>query len=209
MKILNKYVLLYQESKSQDVFRWIYSMVSAEWSRKISNVAQRTLSDRHEVVAAYEDTLLRTLSEYSGKGDYINFLRNSLKNAETDLYRKNKRRYEMLNLIEGYAVQDINSHLSDDYDLEKEIIERKKEADKRQLIDFLLVKHKDCQPHDSDTTAIVTEILLDKSLSPSVNFRKIAKSLGMYDRKVYRKLRGLAAYYDTNQFGGYHDYLAV
>lgn len=91
--------------------------------------------------------------------------------------------------------------IADEYNLEQTVLDRlhrKKEADKRQLIDFLLES-----TTDSVTTAIVTNFPRYKSITA------LAKALGLHHEVVKRKLRALSRLYDANRFGDYHDYLAV
>lgn len=76
----------------------------------------------------------------------------------------------------------------------------KKEADQRQLIDFLV---KDLPQVDHDTTLIVSQFPQYKSITA------LAKALGLHHEIVKRKLRKLSTRYDANRFGDYRDYLAV
>ncbi|MFC3345040.1 hypothetical protein ACFOHW_21980 [Paenibacillus abyssi] len=88
--------------------------------------------------------------------------------------------------------------------LEEYVIERmhrKKEADQRQLIDFLV--NSDPDQVDPVTTLIVTKFPQYPSITA------LAKALGLHHEVVKRKLRALSRRYDANRFGDYREYLAV
>ncbi len=76
-----------------------------------------------------------------------------------------------------------------------------KEADQRQLIDFLV--NNDPSQVDPETRLIVSEF----SQYPSIT--ALAKALGLHHEVVKRKLRKLARNYDSSRFGDYRDYLVV
>lgn len=82
------------------------------------------------------------------------------------------------------------------------VLEKKKEADQRQLIDFLLDR-----ANDPVTTLIVTKYA--ELQNGTMSITALAKALGLHHELVKRKLRALSRYYDANRFGDYHDYLAV
>lgn len=86
---------------------------------------------------------------------------------------------------------------------EQEFLRRnytKKEADQRQLIDFLA---RDPRQVDHDTTLIVSQFSEYDSITA------LAKALGMHHEFVKRKLRKLSRRYDANRFGDINEYLAV
>ncbi|GAA0840637.1 hypothetical protein GCM10008915_36600 [Bifidobacterium pullorum subsp. gallinarum] len=76
----------------------------------------------------------------------------------------------------------------------------KKEADQRELIDFLV---NDPSQVDHDTTRIVSQFYKYSSIAA------LAKALGMHHEVVKRKLRRLSGRYDANRFGDINEYLAV
>lgn len=119
-------------------------------------------------------------------------------------YKEGKYHKRVLTVLDGKSAGDEEaptSEIASDYDLEEEVIQRfskKKEADKRQLIDFLLQSAKT----DDVTTAIVTNFSQHKSITA------LAKALGLHHEIVKRKLRSLSRHYDANRFGDINDYLA-
>lgn len=94
------------------------------------------------------------------------------------------------------------SKLSDGESTENAFFRRryKKEADQRQLIDFLA---NDPSQVDRETRLIVSQFSQYESITA------LAKALGMHHEFVKRKLRKLSTRYDANRFGDYRDYLAV
>lgn len=107
---------------------------------------------------------------------------------------------------EDAPTSSVEMLVDEDYDVAYEVI-KKKEADKRQLVDFLLESttiHKD---NHSTMTVIIEEYRKDDSRDKSDN--AIAKSLGMHHETVKRKLESLAKRYDANRFGDVREYLAV
>lgn len=92
------------------------------------------------------------------------------------------------------------SRIPDEHNLEDYVL-KKKEIDKRQLIDFLLESAQ--IQNDSTMTAIIAEFPRHKSITA------LGKALGLHHEVVRRKLRSLSRYYDANRFGDIRDYLAV
>ncbi|MGQ0416339.1 sigma-70 family RNA polymerase sigma factor, partial [Bacillus sp. HC-TM] len=91
--------------------------------------------------------------------------------------------------------------LKDDFDLEEHVI-KKKEADQRELIDFLADPE---QVNDETTTAIVESFLSSENKTPTPT--AIGKMLGLHHSTVIRKIERLAKRFDERQFGNYRDYL--
>lgn len=202
---LNKLANAYVQTKCERTFNEIYAEVNTYLSLKAETIANSILADVYDVIALYEDVLIRTLQEFT-EGDFANLFYLALRNARASMYRKNKLRQQ-------YRFSETESdaptlELASDYELEPDVIRRltkKKEAEKRQLLDFILRAAKP----DPMTTAIVDEILKDDSYAKAVNYRAIAEKLGTYDNAVKRKLRNLAKFYDEKRFGDVCDYLAV
>lgn len=185
---INSLVVSYQVTKEDETFTNIYREVSKEW-RNLDTVAKSVMSQQDEILSVYEDTLIRCIDRYDGRGDFINFLKRSLRFARRDMYKHKKRRY-------GYEAYD-----KEDEELSRiaavEDLTEKKEAEQRQLIDFLL------DGADETTTAIVEAFINH----PKPTATAIAKELGYHHTKVTRALTRLASKFDEKQFGSYSDFL--
>jgi hypothetical protein len=199
---LNNMVLEYQHDHNDEMFAKIYEMISANW-RSLDTVGKSIRASEAEILAAYEDTLLKCLEVYDGRGDFINLLNRSI-------WRKRRRIYTKKNTLNKYECfisqpeenEDGSTaatyELADDFNLEEQITAKKK-ADQRQLIDSLL------NGADETTTAIVATFLAH----PKPTATAIAKELGVHHSKVTRALNRLAGKFSTKQFGDYHDYLVA
>lgn len=196
---LNNLVQEYQETKSDDTFRQIYENVSVNW-RGLEVVGKSVKASKPEIIAAYEDTLLRCIDSWKPTEDFEKFLKLSIRRKRCDIYRKKKRLSEFEFYIEQKENEDGSTaatyDLADDF-LVEDYITAKKKADQRQLIDSLL------NGADETTTAIVEAFLAH----PKPTATAIAKELGYHHSKVTRALNRLAGKFSTKQFGDYHDYL--
>jgi DNA-directed RNA polymerase specialized sigma24 family protein len=196
---LNSLVLTYQQTKSNAVFTEIYAEVSGWWSNS-KTIAQSLRSSEADVVALYEDTLLKSIAKYDGSGDFMNYYKRSIVNNRANLYRKTKRQHEhevfeqQLNVAED----DGNpNQLEALYGTTEQTPFTKKEADQRQLIDSLL------NGADAKTTAIVEAFLNHPKPTPTA----IGEALGIHHSSVIRILKRLAGKFDDKQHGDYRDYL--
>jgi hypothetical protein len=197
---LNKLVIKYQRDRSDETFAQIYAMVSTNW-RSLETVGKSVKASGAEVLALYEDTLLRCIEAHK-TGDFEHFLNQSIKRRRTDIYRKKKRLTEFEVFAAPVENEDgseaANFEIADEFNLEAHITAKKK-ADQRQLIDSLL------NGADETTTAIVEAFLAH----PKPTATAIAKELGYHHSKVTRALNRLAGKFSTKQFGDYHDYLVA
>jgi hypothetical protein len=197
---LNKLVIKYQRDRSDETFAQIYAMVSTNW-RSLETVGKSVKASGAEVLALYEDTLLRCIEAHK-TGDFEHFLNQSIKRRRTDIYRKKKRLTEFEVFAAPVENEDgseaANFEIADEFNLESHITAKKK-ADQRQLIDSLL------NGADETTTAIVEAFLAH----PKPTATAIAKELGYHHSKVTRALNRLAGKFSTKQFGDYHDYLVA
>jgi len=199
-KQLNNLVMMYKLSPNDEIFTKIYETITQTW-RNLETVAKSVRADIHEITALYEDVLLKCIERYNGQQDFINFYRFSLTRARADLYRKKKRQYDR-EYYESPADQESDLFeilCATDEDTTAATVISKKEADQRQLIDFLL------SGADELTTAIVKEFLEHPKLTPTA----IGNKLGLHHSTVSRKLTRLASKYDSKQFGDYTDYLVA
>lgn len=202
---VNELVLDYKKTKDETIFNQIYQIVSTEWNN-LYVVAKSVLADEHEIQALCEDVLLQCLDQYDGSTDFIHYYRFCLHRRRASLYKMKKRHYNR-KWIEP------NNNETDDGDTPiaatiecipdphttEELALQTKEADQRQLIDFLL------SGADATTTAIVEAFLKHPKPTPTA----IGKVLGLHHSVVIRKLERLAGKFDAKQFGDYRDYLAV
>lgn len=200
MKKLNSLVLAYQTSGSDEVFNEIYAEVIAKGARAFEKIGKSIRADKHEVYAIYEDTLLRCIGKYDGSTDFIKFYLSSVARARTDVYRKKKKLSERETTWQQSEddSEAATFEIADDFNLAEEVTETK-EADQRQLIDFLT------KDSDATTTAIVEAY----RTQPKSSALAIAKSLGMHHYTVTRKLEKLAGKFDSQTFGNYTDYLVA
>jgi hypothetical protein len=195
---LNNLVVSYQSERLDDQFVLIYEMVTKNW-RNLKTVAKSVRASEAEMLALYEDELLKCIEVYDSRGDFINLLNRYI-------WRKRRRVYSKKNTLYKYEVYEIdreddeaaNFEIADEFNLEEQIIAKKK-ADQRQLIDSLL------NDADETTTAIVATFLAH----PKPTATAIAKELGVHHSKVTRALNRLAGKFSTKQFGDYHDYLVA
>nr|WP_231503968.1 sigma-70 family RNA polymerase sigma factor [Bacillus sp. UNC437CL72CviS29] len=211
-KIANEYLKTSDESRFND----LYINLKREYRNKVDYWSASTyLATRHDIEALFDDVILnvlKTLRESNG-GDFVNLFSRSLKNMYISLLRKlrTRRKREFLyddkttdkdfiysdTLVEG---EWSFSNNPSDFDLEEHVT-KKKEADQRELIDFLADPE---QVNDETTTAIVeTFITNDGPTTPTA----IGKKLGLHHSTVIRKLERLAKRFDERQFGDYRDYL--
>ncbi len=195
---LNSLVERYQADHSDETFRQIYVIVSRNW-RKLDTVAKSVRASEAEILASYEDALMRCVDTYDGRGDFINYLNRCIWRERRGIYRKKKR----LNQYELYAkpLDDeedaaTSFEIADEFNLEEHVI-TKKEADQRQLIDFLLSEG------DEITKAIVKTFLNHPKPTPTA----IGRELGIHHSTIIRKLERLAGKFDYKQYGDYRDYL--
>lgn len=213
---IEKLNILWEEHRKfrrDETFNEIYAELEPQRSQNRRLVERSGYGDESDALTVFDEVLMRLIRSDNVK-DFAKSLTTSLKNARTDFYRKETRRL-------AHVHNDINS-ASDDTDetptslelyakTDDDIVEqavfdhmhKKKEADKRQLIDFLLCP---ARTVDTVTTLIVTRY---NNASPKESDNAIAKSLGLHHETVKRKLHALSRRYDANRFGDISDYLAV
>lgn len=200
-KKLNMMVLEYQNTRNDDVFSGIYNEVMEKIHHTSVKVAKSISAAPEEVIAIYQDTLIKCVEKYDGSGNFRNFFNASAALSRRYLNRtkqrivKNECFYEDLSKANDES-EAATFDIRDEFDLEHAVVSTKK-ADQWQLIDFLT---KDC---DAETTAIVQAYMT----LPKPNPLAVEKATGICRKKVARKLNRLAARFSTKQFGDYTDYL--
>ncbi|MEC0167910.1 hypothetical protein [Paenibacillus graminis] len=202
---LNKLAAEYYTTRSQDVFRSLYAEAKRVFqSQNRGRVCSSGYGDRNDADSILDDVILKltqkdTLSGFGAQ------MATALKNARIDWFRKEKTHSKHYELTVDKANEDASTSEIPDGTTTEDIItqrHKKKEADQRQLIDFLVRSVKT----DATTTSIV-EAYMFAPLSAKPT--EIAKSLGLHHETAKRKLHRLARRYDVNRFGDIHDYLAV
>ncbi|WP_054958426.1 hypothetical protein [Paenibacillus dakarensis] len=201
---LNSLALAYAAARSDVNFRSLYEEANAVFRKmnrvKVVRSGYGDEADADEIL----DAVVWRLSKRDDVKDFGRMMSTALKNARLDLFRSETSRrkgidYDYADREESTPILEIPTEETP----EKIFLEREKEADQRQLIDFLVSS--DSGEPDATTTAIVEAI----AAQPSAKDTAIAKSLGIHHEIVKRKFRKLYRRYDANRFGDYREYLAV
>ncbi|MFD1267558.1 hypothetical protein [Paenibacillus motobuensis] len=113
---------------------------------------------------------------------------------------RHRRRYELSLDVKAEDAPTSEPTTGETVEDEYFSLQRKKEIDQLQLIDFLV----------NDPTQVDREtILIVSQFSQYASITALSKALGMHHEYVKRKLRRLSRRYDSNRFGDYSEYLAV
>lgn len=211
---LNNYASTYFAHRSGDNFRNLYDEAARLFlGMHRQKVSRDRLGSDHDAVETFDDTLMDISSRHD-IGDFGKTLSAALRKKRAMIGRTNRRRQTRYRTVIDEKVERDDGTYTPKYEaktenkvVEDEVIgnvDKKKEADQRQLIDFLVIS--DSKEPDATTTDIVEAYRL---APPSAKDTAIAKSLGIHHETVKRKLRRLARRYDANRFGDYRDYLAV
>ncbi|KEK22503.1 hypothetical protein BAGA_19075 [Bacillus gaemokensis] len=187
-------------------FTDLYTSLSEIYRDKLRYWSTSTyMATEHDITGLFHDVIQKVLNNLRNNagGDFVKLFTVSLKNEYSSLLRKlrTRRKYELYDGPESDGEENtaMFETLADDYDLEDHVI-KKKEADQRQLIDFLVDPDKVI---DETTTTIVETFLVSNKPTPTT----IGKKLGLHHSTVIRKLGRLAKRFDEKQFGDYRDYL--
>ncbi|WP_010494998.1 hypothetical protein [Paenibacillus elgii] len=198
----------YRITNDTDILIKMYKDLQEKWSLTARAVAASLCTDSTEVYSMYNEAFIKSITSFKG-GNFSRLLSKNLKNARASFYRKQMvrlRRQVSFGRSAQQSEEDApTSDAQSDYNLEAHANERmhkKKEADQRQLVDFLLDR-----ANDPVTTLIVTKFREDESGKLSIT--ALAKALGLHHEVVRRKLRALSRHYDANRFGDIEDYIAV
>ena len=196
---LNNLVVRYQAERTDESFAAVYAEVAKGW-RSLATVAKSIRSSEAETLAAYEDTLVKCLDIYDGRGDFINLLNRCIWRERRGLYRKKKtlNNFEVYESATDDEAATSRFELADEFNLEETVIAKKK-ADQLALIDSLL------EGADEITIGVVRTFLNH----PKPTATAIAKELGVHHSKVIRALNRLAGKFSTKQHGDFRDYLVA
>lgn len=200
---LNNLVDEYQKTRNEDIFNEIYNELLSGIQKSIEFSSKRQGITPEDMIEIYEDNLLKAIEIYKGSGNFRKLFNSMVIRRRIDASRKQKtvRKYEYYYEELSQSLENPDAatfEIPSDFDLENEVIQTK-EADQRQLIDFLL------KDSDETTTAIVESYLTLPKPSPL----SVEKYTGICRKKVKRKLEKLAGKFDSKQFGDYSDYLVA
>lgn len=206
---LNRLALTYYAERSELNFQDLYAESSKLFLGVHIQMTLRTgVGHQHDAEESFNDALLE-LAKRDDIEDFGRMLSSALRMKRAMAHRTNTRRRKRyrMELDDGVKQEDgtyIPKHIAVEMETAEEkalsTMFRKKEADQRQLIDFLA---NDPSQVDHDTTLIVSQFEKYDSITA------LAKALGMHHESVKRKLRKLSRRYDANRFGDVADYLAV
>lgn len=190
------------------VFTDLYTSLSEVYRDKLRYWSTSTYrANEHDITDLFHDVIHKVLESLRNNagGDFVKLFAVSLGNSYKSLLRKlrTRRKYELYDGSDSGEEKNtaMFETLKDEFDLEEHVI-KKKEADQRELIDFLADPE---QVNDETTTAIVESFLSSENTTPTPT--AIGKMLGLHHSTVIRKIERLAKRFDERQFGSYQDYL--
>ncbi|WP_157349610.1 sigma-70 family RNA polymerase sigma factor [Bacillus sp. EE-W1] len=204
---INEMVNNYLRTGDDFIFTGLYTSLSEVYRDKLRYWSTSTyMANEHDITGLFHDVIqkvLKSLRNNAG-GDFVKLFAVSLKNEYNSLLRKlrTRRKYELYDGPNSDEEENtaMFETIADEFDLEEHVI-KKKEADQRELIDFLTDPAK---VSDETTTAIVESFITnDGPTTPTA----IGKKLGLHHSTVIRKIERLAKRFDERQFGNYRDYL--
>jgi hypothetical protein len=199
---INNAVTQYLGTKCEAQLTQVYRDLLSEYQPKLNYWASSTyMANEHDMTAIFDDTLIKSLDtvETNG-GDFVKLFHHSLHNRYKSLLRKlrTRRTYELYEIDREGEEEAATFEIADEFNLEAHVIATK-EADQRQLIDFLV-----CGENER-TTAIVQAFLNH----PKPNATAIAKEIGLDHKQVSRALNRLAGKFSTKKYGDYTDFLVA
>ncbi|MBO1582675.1 sigma-70 family RNA polymerase sigma factor [Bacillus sp. XF8] len=204
---INKMANDYLRTGDDFVFTDLYTRLSEVYRDKLRYWSTSTyMANEHDITGLFHDVIQKVLNSLRDNvgGDFVKLFAVSLGNGYKSLLRKlrTRRKYEVYDGPDSDEEENtaMFETIADDYDLEEHVT-KKKEADQRELIDFLTDPG---QVNDETTTVIVESFITnDGPTTPTA----IGKKLGLHHSTVIRKLERLAKRFDERQFGDYRDYL--
>lgn len=205
---INKMANDYLRTGDDSVFTDLYTSLSEEYRDKLRYWSTSTyMANEHDITELFHDVIQKVLESLRKNvgGDFVKLFTVSLGNSYISLLRKlrTRRKYE---LYDGPETNDgkntaMFDTIKDDFNLEEHVT-KKKEADQRELIDYLTDPG---QVNDETTTAIVESFLANDVFLTTPT--AIGKKLDLHHSTVVRKIKRLARRFDERQFGDYRDYL--
>jgi DNA-directed RNA polymerase specialized sigma24 family protein len=196
---INENYLLYSQNPTKEAFEQLYLAAENLVKTVSNNFAKSSKVPVEEFLSLLAFEVWKSTKTFDKtKGtEYSTWLRTRL-NQQAIAVTKGKentyrRRVEVMDTTDENAP---TFEVGDELNLEDFVL-NKKEADQRQLIDFLT----DPTKVDATTTKIVEAFPQYKSITA------LAKALGLHHMLVRRKLESLIKNYDESAFGDYRDYL--
>ncbi|QUW39284.1 sigma-70 family RNA polymerase sigma factor [Bacillus cereus] len=204
---INKMANDYLRTGDDFIFTDLYTSLSEVYRDKLRYWSTSTyMANEHDITGLFHDVIQKVLESLRNNagGDFIKLFAVSLGNNYKSLLRKlrTRRKYELYEGPDSDGEENtaMFETIADDFELE-EYVTKKKAADQRKLIDFLVDPD---QVNDEMTTAIVISFITnDGPTTPTA----IGKKLGLHHSIVIRKLNRLARRFNKKQFGDYRDYL--
>ncbi|HDR7310320.1 TPA: sigma-70 family RNA polymerase sigma factor [Bacillus cytotoxicus] len=205
---INKMATEYLRTGDDFVFTDLYISLSEVYRDKLRYWSTATyIANEHDITGLFHDVIQKVLESLRNNvgGDFVKLFTVSLGNGYKSLLRKlrTRRKYELYDGSDSDEEENtaMFETIADEFDIEEHVI-KKKEADQRELIDFLTDPG---EVNDETTTAIVESFLSSENKTPTPT--AIGKMLGLHHSTVIRKLERLAKRFDERQFGDYQDYL--
>lgn len=204
---INKMANDYLRTGDDFTFTDLYTSLSEVYRDKLRYWSTSTyMANEHDITGLFHDVIQKVLNSLRNNagGDFVKLFAVSLGNSYKSFLRKlrTRRKYELYDGPNSDEEENtaMFETIADEFDLEDHVT-KKKEADQRELIDFLVDP---TQVTDETTTAIVESFITnDGPTTPTA----IGKKLGLHHSTVIRKIERLAKRFDERQFGNYRDYL--
>lgn len=196
-KLAETYILRKCNESFADLYQEAARMFKKRNRLKLKMSGFPDVNDADEI---FDKAILQLIKKGvpSGFGKQLSM---TLKNLRLDFIKTENRRLRRVELAPKSDDNDAPMlEVVTEISAEETSYLSKKEADQRQLIDFLV---NDPSQVDHDTTLIVSQFHKYDSITA------LAKALGMHHESVKRKLRKLSHRYDANRFGDVAGYLAV
>ncbi|MGI2709029.1 sigma-70 family RNA polymerase sigma factor [Bacillus cytotoxicus] len=205
---INNMAIEYLRTGDDSVFTDLYVSLLEVYRDKLRYWSTTTyMANEHDITGLFHDVIQKVLESLRNNvgGDFVKIFTVSLGNSYKSLLRKlrTRRKYELYDGSDSDEEENtaMFETIADEFDIEEHVI-KKKEADQRELIDFLTDPG---EVNDETTTAIVESFLSSENKTPTPT--AIGKMLGLHHSTVIRKLERLAKRFDERQFGDYQDYL--
>ncbi|MBG9735803.1 hypothetical protein [Paenibacillus alvei] len=195
-KYINELMNEYFSNRNTQLLELVYVHMCEGWS---------ITGSKPDEWSIFNETFMKVTHEFRG-GDFVNLLSMSFRNARINYhkhrrYRERNEEYDESRKSENENKLNIVDTLRSETDTSGEVIinlYKKKEAQQRQLLNFLLESAK--IQNDQTMTAII------EGLPRYPTVMALAKALGLQRNTVDRKLRRLARNYNPEIHGDILDY---
>lgn len=205
LNILHERYLAASFTDREEIVRQMYDELMNQRLKNGAIVVRSGYGDEADALSLFNETLAKVLSKDSVR-EFGKTFAKSLKNARIDFFRKEKRRRPpsgtKLVSFDESRNRDDDTPMSDilivDEDMTQYIV-KKKEANQRQLVDFLLESARTLI--GSEMTAIISELPNYDSVTA------LAKAYGLNHTTVNRSIAKLTRFYSEAAHGDISDYL--